>query len=64
MESKMKAMNENLARLSRDVEAIKRILISEGELTDWAKEELEKGRSIPEPEYISLEDIEQRLIVK
>ncbi len=60
----MKAMNKNLARLSRDIELIKKILIPEVELTDWAKKELAKARLIPESEYISLEDIEQRLISK
>jgi len=64
MESEMKAMNDNLARLSRDIELIKWILMSEGELTDWAKKELAKAREENEDEYISLEDIEQRLINK
>ncbi|MBN4081327.1 hypothetical protein JYT44_03070 [Caldithrix abyssi] len=60
----MKAMNENLARLSLDIELIKRILIHEGELTDRAKKELAKAREENEDEYIALEDIEQRRISK
>ena len=64
MESEMKAMNENLARLSRDIELIKRILIPDGELTDWAKEELAKARSIPTSKYIPFEEIEQKVLEK
>lgn len=55
---------EELKQLIRDVALIKNILISEGELTDWAKKELEEARKIPDSENTSLEDIEQRILAR
>ena len=55
MEIELKQINENLIMLSKDMELIKNVLLSEGELTDWAKEELAKAREENEDEYISLE---------
>ncbi len=55
---------EDLAQLKRDVELIKNILQSEGELTDWAKKELAEARETPEEEFISMEDIEKMIIEK
>ena len=51
METDMKSMREDIVKLRRDVKIIKRILMSqkededdEGELTDWAKSEIEEAR--------------------
>ena len=56
METELKEMNENLIKLREDVELIKNILMSEGELSDWAKEELQEARKRTEKDYVSLEE--------
>ena len=69
MEYDTKMINEKLAKLSRDVEIIKEMMIAqkesgemeEVELTDWAKSELEEARNTPESEYISHEEVKKRL---
>ncbi|MFX0206855.1 MAG: hypothetical protein ACFFDT_12785 [Candidatus Hodarchaeota archaeon] len=55
--------------LVENVELIKDILLSgsrgpdpEGELSDWAKKELEDARKTPYEEYISMEDIEKEFL--
>ena len=58
MES-MKEINESLMKLQRDVELIKNVLMSEGELTDWAKKELERARK--EKKTISHEELKREL---
>jgi len=57
METETKSINEKLIRLAKDVELIKNILMSEGELTDYAKTELVKARAEKEENYTSLEDL-------
>ena len=57
MNSEEKLINEKLAKLVRDVELIKNILISEKELTDYAKSELAKAKSEKEEDYTNLEDL-------
>ncbi len=37
---------------------------NEGELSDWAKEELEEARKSPIEEFISLEEMGQRILKK
>ena len=50
---------EDLTQLIRDVGIIKNILLSEGELSDWAKNELAKVRKTPETDLIKIEEIEK-----
>ena len=57
METETKSINEKLIRLAKDVELIKNILMSEGELTDYAKTELVKARDEKEENYTNLEDL-------
>jgi len=57
METETKSINEKLIRLAKDVELIKNILMSEGELTDYAKTELVKARAEKEENYTNLEDL-------
>ena len=52
---------EDLSRLLDDIELIKNILISEGELTPWARRELEEARKVPHSENVPLEEVERRL---
>ena len=57
MDSETKFINEKLAKLSRDVELIKNILLSEGELTPYAKKHLAKARSEKAEDYTTLKDL-------
>ena len=61
--------HEDIQRLIEDVEMLKDILLSnsniedpEGELTDWAKEELRKARATPRSQYISHDEVEKRIL--
>lgn len=57
----LKAINVVLVRLARDIKIIKNSLQlkedEEGELTDWAKQELEEARKTPLSEYTSLDNL-------
>jgi hypothetical protein len=64
MEVKTINVDERLNKIARDVELIKNILVSEGELSDWAEEEIDRARSNPELEYVSLADAKKRIINK
>ncbi len=59
----------DLKKLILNVELIKEFLLSrelyrdsDGELTDWAKMELEEARKIPDSENISLEEMEKIIL--
>ena len=58
----------DIQRLIEDVEMLKEVVFSkshmedsEGELTDWAKEQLRIARATPLSKYISLEEVEKRI---
>ena len=55
----VKVKVEDLVKLRQDVELIKNILISEGELSDWAKEELSEARKNSKEKYVNMEEIEK-----
>ena len=55
-------LNE-LKKLKIDINIIKGKL-DEGELTDWAKEELAKARVRPESENIPLEEVKRKILAK
>ena len=57
----IKHMHEDLETLKRDVSIIKHILTEEGELTEYAKNELAEARSTPESEYISHEKLKKKI---
>lgn len=57
MENEIKDINQNLIKLRRDIELIKNILMSEGELTAWAKIELAKARSEKKESYTELDEL-------
>ena len=48
---------EKLNQIQVDINIIKESLEEDGELTDWAKEELKKAREAPEEDYISQEEV-------
>ena len=72
METQMVKVNAgDLKKLILTVETMKEILLSgklhydyEGELSDWAKKELEEARKIPNSENISLEEVEKMILSK
>ncbi len=55
---------DDIAQIRHDIEMIKNILLSEGELTDWAKRELTAARKVPESECVSHEDVEDMILRK
>lgn len=57
MEAELKDITENLKKLMVDIVLIKNVFLEEGELTDWAKNELKKAREEDESEYISLNEL-------
>lgn len=70
MEIATKGINsEDIKKLMEDVALIKKALAisqkdPEGELTEWAKKELEKARKTPFSEYISHEQVKKRIFSK
>ena len=67
METRLKDIStKEIRQLIQGVALLKEILLfnisrkdPEGELSDWAKKELEKSRKTSDKEYISMEEIEK-----
>ena len=57
METDIKEINQNILHLRKEIELIKNILLSEGELADWAKDSLAEARKEKEDEYTDTEDL-------
>ena len=57
MENQIEVLNNNIVALQKEMEIIKKIVMPDEELTDWAKEQLAIARNTPESEYISLEEM-------
>ena len=57
MDINIKTLHLDMLKIQRELDFIKSMLISEGELSDWAKEELKKAREEDESGYTDLEDI-------
>ena len=53
-EAEIQHMHADLEAIKEDIAVIKHILIEEGELTDNAKERLEKARKTPLSQYEKL----------
>ncbi len=64
MESEIKALRNDVQQLIVDVSLLKNTLLDEGELSDWAKEELAKARAEPEENYLSSEEVEKLILSK
>jgi len=65
MEQEKICINEkDIKRLIQDVALIKNILMSERELTDWARKELREARETPVSECISHEEVKRRIFKK
>ncbi len=54
----------DIAQIRQDIELIKNILLSEGELTDYAKETLTDARNTPCEEYIDHEKVKKMIHMK
>ncbi len=57
----------DIEQIKSDLALIKEILIpkdEDGELTDWAKEELEKARNESRESYTSHEEVKRRIFSK
>jgi len=65
MEPEIINLKENLERLTRDVDLLKKLfqirVNEEGELSEWAKVELEEARKEPDKELISLENLKKEI---
>lgn len=64
METEIKDIHEDLIKIRRDMELIKNILLSEGELTDYAKNELTEARMIAREKCLSHEEVKKRILAK
>ncbi len=53
----IKHMHQDIELMRQDLAVIKYILSEEGQLTDWAKEQLVKARSEQASSYTDLDDI-------
>lgn len=52
---------DELAQIKKDLQLIKRAVLPEQELTDWAKKQLVIARKTPKSEYISLDEVENMI---
>lgn len=59
MENINKEILEQLNKIRVDINIIKRA-VDDGELTDWAENELEEARRTPKDEYISHEEVKKK----
>lgn len=57
MEITISTIHEDLLKMRKDIELLKNILISEGELTPFAIKSLKKAREEPESSYTDLSDL-------
>lgn len=64
METEIKNIKEDIKKLIIDVALIKNAFLNEGELSDWAKQELELARRMPESECISQEEVKELILQK
>ena len=57
MEQTISVNVNDIAQIKRDLEILKNVLLSEGELSDWAKKVLIEAREESEEDYVSLSDL-------
>ena len=61
MENINKEILEQLNQIRVDINIIKQA-VDDGELTEWAKQELDEARETPEEEYISHEEVKKKIL--
>jgi len=68
MDAKLNQLNNEIVKIRIDLDIIKGILMpkvdEEGELSDWAKEELDNSRKVPSDECISHKEVKKRVAEK
>ena len=57
MEVDMNTLHGDMKRIERELALIKNMLLAEGELSDWARSELENARNEDPSSYTDLEEI-------
>mgnify|MGYP001588062263 CR=1 FL=1 len=57
MVSEINMIHGDIMKIQKDLQLIKNILFSEGELSSWAKRTLEEERNRSESEYTDLNDL-------
>jgi len=55
---------DKLNKIQIDIEFIKENFEDDGELSEWAKKEMEEARKRPEKDYVCLEDVKKRIVAK
>jgi hypothetical protein len=53
----MDTLHSDMLKIQREIALLRNVLLSEGELSDWAKEKLEVARLEDESSYTDLEDL-------
>jgi len=61
MESTLEALHREVLRIGTQLDQLSKVIFSEGELTPWAKKQLEKARKTSKDSYTSLEDLEAEI---
>ena len=61
MESTLEALQREVLRIGTQLDQLSKVIFSEGELTPWAKKQLEKARKTSKDSYTSLEDLEAEI---
>lgn len=64
MEATLQSLHQEMAEIKAVLEAIKRLLLSEGELTPWARRALDKARQEPRESYTRLEDLKAEILAE
>lgn len=63
MENINQKILEQLNQIRVDINIIKQA-VDDGELTDWAKRELDEARKAPEDEYVSHKEVKKKILRK
>jgi len=61
MESTLEALHREVLRIGTQLDQLSKVIFYEGELTPWAKKQLEKARKTSKDSYTSLEDLEAEI---
>lgn len=57
MEQMISVNANDILQIKQDIEILKNVILSEGELSDWAKKTLIESRKESEKDYVSLVDL-------
>ena len=57
MEANLDMIHQDLMRMQKELELIKKVIFYEGNLTPWAKKALQAARKEKEEKYTSLDEL-------